>query len=145
MSIAARTTNTMKISLGILREIEVDDNIYRLNIDTTCKKIGADKVTADAIAEIVEHTVTIVLQHLGVGVETRVSELGDLLCKKLDSVGGIAEDDGLIYLQFGEEGVEAMNFLLLFHKAVVLGNSSKGELIHKVDFVRVVHVFILYQ
>ncbi len=133
----------MKISLRILGEIKVDDNIYRLNIDTTCEKIGADKITADTIAEIVEDTVTIMLQHLSVGVETRVSELGDLLCKKLDSVCGIAEDNRLVDLKFGEEGVEAMDFLLLFHEAVVLGDSSEGKFIHKIDFVRIVHMFIL--
>lgn len=143
MSITARTSNTMKISLCVLWEIEIDDNVYRLNINTTGEKIGADKVTANAIAEIVEDTVAIMLQHLGVRVKTRVSELGDLLCKKLDSICGIAEDDGLVDLKFGEEGVEAMNFLLLFHETVVLGDSSEGKFVHKIDFVRIVHVFIL--
>ena len=42
MSEAARSTNTMEISLGILGEIEVDDHIHCLNIDTTGKKIRAD-------------------------------------------------------------------------------------------------------
>lgn len=133
----------MKISLCIFGEIKVDDHVHRLNINTTSEEIRADKITADAIAKIMEDTVTIMLQHLGVRVETRVSELGDLLCKKLDTVGGVAEDDRLVDLKLREEGVETMNFLLLLHEAVVLGDSTEGQFVHEIDFVRIVHVFIL--
>ena len=34
-----RTTDTVKVSLRVLREIEVDDDVDRLKIDTTCKEI----------------------------------------------------------------------------------------------------------
>ena len=36
-----------------------------------------------------------------------------------------------------------MNFLLLLHEAVVLCDTSKGELVHKIDFPGVFHVFVL--
>jgi hypothetical protein len=36
-----------------------------------------------------------------------------------------------------------VNFLLFLHKSVVLGDASKGKLIHEIDFVRISHVFVL--
>jgi hypothetical protein len=47
----------------------------------------------------VENPVSVGLKHFCVRVETRVSEISDLSGEKLDSVGGIAEDDGLVDLQ----------------------------------------------
>lgn len=41
MSKTPGSTNSMKIGLGILGEIEVDYNIDSLDIDTTGKEIGA--------------------------------------------------------------------------------------------------------
>lgn len=39
------------------------------------------------------------LEHLGVRVETRVAEFGNLLGEQLDSVGRVAEDDRLVDLE----------------------------------------------
>ena len=60
----------MKVGLRVLREIEINDDVYCLNIDTTSEEVGADKVTANALAEVVEDSVTVRLEHLRVGVET---------------------------------------------------------------------------
>lgn len=46
-----------------------------------------------------EDSVPMSLEHLGVRIETRVAELGDLLCKEFDSVGRVAEDDRLVDLE----------------------------------------------
>ena len=51
----------MKIGFSIFWKIEVDDNIDSLNVDTTSEKIRADQIAADAVAEIVEDTITVVL------------------------------------------------------------------------------------
>lgn len=75
---SARTTNTMEVGLGILWEIEVDDYVDRLNVDTTGEKVGADQVATNAVSEVVEDTVTVVLQHLCVRVEAGVSKLSNL-------------------------------------------------------------------
>ena len=64
-----RTTNTVKVGLGVLGEIEVDNDVHSLDIDTTGEKIGTDKVTAVASAEVVENTVTVVLEHACMRVE----------------------------------------------------------------------------
>lgn len=90
-----------------------------------------------------KHTVSIVLQHLGMRVKAGVSKFGDLFCEQLHTVCGVAENDGLVYLQLGEESIEAVDFLFLFYKAIVLRYTSKSELVHQVDFVRISHMFIL--
>lgn len=78
MSEPARTSNAMEVCLGILGEIEVDDNVHGLDIDTASKKIRTHQVAADTISEIVENAVAVVLEHLCMRVETGVSELRDL-------------------------------------------------------------------
>lgn len=108
----------MKVRLGVLGEVEVDDDVDGLDVDSASEEVcvdeerlvrerrrrrrrrtGADEVTADAIAEVVEDAVAVVLEHLGVRVEARVAEFGDLLGEELDAVGGVAEDDGLVDLE----------------------------------------------
>lgn len=39
------------------------------------------------------------------------------------TVDRVAEDDGLVHLQLGEERVEAVHFLALRHEGVKLGNT----------------------
>lgn len=143
MSETSRSTNTMEVGLRILREIKVDDYVNSLNVDTTGKKIRANEIAAYTVPEVMKHTVTVVLQHLGVRVEAGVSKFGDLFRKQLHSICGVAEDDGLVDLEFGEESIEAVDFLFLFYEAVVLRYASKSELVHQVDFIRIMHMFIL--
>ena len=71
-----------------------------------------------------EYSVTIVLQHLGMGVEARIAKVHNLLCKQLNPVGRIAENDRLINLQSGKEGVETMNFLAFLNVAIELSYTS---------------------
>jgi hypothetical protein len=61
MAETSRTTDSVEISLGVLGEVEVDNNIHSLNIDTTSQKIGTDEVTADTVTEIVEDAVSVML------------------------------------------------------------------------------------
>ena len=60
----------MEVCLGVLGEVKVDYNVNGLDINTTGEEIGADEVTANTLAEVVEDAVTVGLQHLGMGVET---------------------------------------------------------------------------
>lgn len=142
VAVAARTTNSVQVGLGILGEVKVDDNVDSLNIDTTGEQIRANKVAADTVAEVVEYTVTGLLLHPSVTIETRVAKLSDLLSQKLDTVGGVAEDDGLVDLKLREEGVETVHLLLLLDEGVVLGDTTQGQLVHEVDFIRAGHVAV---
>ena len=130
MSIPSGSSNPMKICLSVLREIEIDDYVDSLNVNSTSKKIGAHEISADAVSEIVEDAIPVLLKHLGMGIKARVAEFSDLLSKEFHTVRGVAEDDRLVDLELGEECVEAVYLLLLFHEAVVLGDSTEGELVH---------------
>lgn len=99
MTKATRSTNTMQIGFGVLREVKVDDDVDGLDINTSGEKIRADQVSANAVAEVVEDSVSSMLLHPSMAVEARVAEFGDFLSKQLDSVGRVAEDDGLVDLQ----------------------------------------------
>jgi len=83
----------MEIGLSVLGEVKVDNNIDSLDIDTTSQQIAANEVTTGSIAEVVEDTIAVVLNHAGMAVKARVSELGNLLSKKFDTIGGITKDD----------------------------------------------------
>ena len=142
MAVAAGAANAVEVGLGVLGEIEVDDNVDGLDVDSTGEQVGAHEIPAHTVAEVVEHSVSGGLGHLGVAVKAGVTELGDLLGKKLNTVGGVAEDDRLVDLQLGEERVQAVHLLLLFYESVVLGDAAQRELVHQIDLVRCVHVLI---
>ena len=77
----------MKVRLTILREVEVDDDIDGLDINTTCEEVRADEIAADAIAEVMEHAVAVRLQHFGMRVETGIAEFSYFLREQFDAVG----------------------------------------------------------
>jgi len=93
------TTNTMKIGLGILREIKIDHHVYSLDINTARQKIRAHQVAANSVSKVVEYSVTVRLQHLGMRIEARVSKFRDLLSQQFNAVGRVAENDGLVDLK----------------------------------------------
>lgn len=142
MSKASRSANAMEIGLGIFGKVKVDDNINSLNVDTTGQKVGANQISTNAVTEVMEDTVAVCLEHPSVAVETRVAQFGNLLGKKFDTVSRIAEDDRLVDLELREKSIKTMDFLLLFNKCVILGDTTKSQLIHKIDFEGAVHVLV---
>ena len=89
----------MQVRLAILGKVKIDNDIHRLNIYSTSEEVRADKIAAYAVAEVVEDAVAMRLEHLCVRVETGVSELSHLFGEELDTVRGIAENNGLVDLQ----------------------------------------------
>lgn len=87
------STDTVQVSLSHLREIEIDNNVHGLDVDTTREQIGTDQVTTEAVSEVVEHAVTMVLGHFCMNVVARVAQLGDLLRQQFDTLSGVAEND----------------------------------------------------
>ena len=63
----------------------------------------ADQVPAQSVSEVVEHSVPVLLHHLGVDVEAGVAQLGDLLGQELHPLGGVAEDDRLVDLELEQK------------------------------------------
>ena len=90
---ATRASDAVKVRLRVLGEVEVDDDIDRLDVDTASDEVRRDQVAACAIAEVVEDAVAVRLLHLRVDVEARVPDLGDLLGEKFDTVERVAKDD----------------------------------------------------
>lgn len=99
VTVTARTTDPVQVRLGRFREVEVDDDVDGLDVDTAGEQVGADEVAADAVAEVVEDAVAVRLEHARVRVEARVAEFGNLLGEELDPVRRVAEDDRLVDLE----------------------------------------------
>ena len=72
--------------------------IYRRMLE--CQQhTSTNKISACTIAEVMKYSITMVLQHLCMNIETRISKFCDFLGKELDPIHRIAEDDRLVYLQ----------------------------------------------
>ena len=133
----ARTSDSVKVGLGIFGEIKVDDNVDGLNVYATSEKVGAHEVASTAIAKFVENAVTIGLLHLGVNVEAAIAKLSNLLGQKLDAVNAVAENDALVDLELGKKRVESSDLLTLLNECVELSNTAKSKLVHEIDDVRI--------
>ena len=92
------STDTVKVSLGVLGKVKIDDDVDGLDVDATSEEIRANKVAAFAVAEVVENAIARLLEHACMRVEAWVPKLGNFFGKKLHTICGIAEDDGLIDL-----------------------------------------------
>ena len=143
MSISPGSANPVEIGLSVFGEIKIDDYVDRLNVNSTSEKIRAHQITADTISKIVKDTIAIMLKHLGVRIEARITEFCNFLCQKFHSICGITENDGLIDLELGEERIKAVYFLLFLHEAIILSDSTKRKFIHEIDLIGIFHVFIL--
>ena len=140
---APRAADAVEVRLRVLGEVEVDDDVDGLDVDAAREEVGRHEVAAEAVAEVVEDAVAVRLQHLGVDVEARVAELGDLLREQLDAVDAVAEDDRLVDAQLGEERVEAVHLLALLDERVVLRDALERQLVHQVDDVRLAQELLL--
>lgn len=139
----AGSTDSVQVRLRILREVEVDDDVDGLNIDTASEEIRRHQVAASAVAEVVEDAVAVRLNHLGVNVEARISKFGDFPSEQLYASDAVTENDGLVDLKFAEEGVQAVHLLLFFDEGVVLGDTLQRELFHEIDNVRLTQILVL--
>lgn len=70
-----------------------------------CICTGADKVAAKTVAEIVKHTITMLLRHASMNVVARIAEFGNFFGQKFDTLSWVAKNDRLIDLQLGKQRV----------------------------------------
>lgn len=75
----SRATDAVKVGLRHAREVEINDDVDRLHVDTSCKEIGTDQIAAETCAEVVEHAVAMRLRHARVYVVAAVAQLRYLL------------------------------------------------------------------
>mmetsp|Transcript_97126 Transcript_97126/g.258092 ORF Transcript_97126/g.258092 Transcript_97126/m.258092 type:complete len:271 (-) Transcript_97126:782-1594(-) len=140
---APRSADAVQVRLRVLGEVKVDDDVHRLYVYAAREEVGGDQTPAGPVSEVVEDPVAVRLVHARVDEEARVVELRDLLGEELHAGHGVAEDDGLVDLQLGEEGVQAVHLLALLHEGVELRDALQRELVHEVDLVRLRHVPVL--
>lgn len=95
----ARAPDAVEVRLRHAREVEVDDYVHSLHVNTAREQVRAHEVAAQAGAEIVEHAVAVSLRHARVDVVAAVPQLRYLFGQELHSLSRIAEYNGLIYLQ----------------------------------------------
>jgi len=93
VTITARSTNTVKVRFRVLGEIEVDNDVHRLDINTTGEKIRGNKVTTGSTSEVVEDAISFRLLHAGMNVEAGIAQLGDVLSQQFHTFESVAEDD----------------------------------------------------
>ena len=105
MSKSSRPTNPVQVGLGHFGEVEVDDHVDGLNIDTTGQQVGTHQVPAQSCSEIMENAVPVGLSHPGVNVVATVSQISDFLSQQLDSLRGVAKNDALINLKKKGENI----------------------------------------
>lgn len=72
-------TDSVQVGLRHLGEVEVDDNIDSLDVNTAGQQVGTHQVPAKTGSEVVEDAVPVVLRHPGVNVVAAVAEVSDLL------------------------------------------------------------------
>lgn len=94
------SANSVQISLARGWEIEVDDHIHRLDVDTPRDQVSRDQnARCLFLGEVMEDPVSLSLVHFGVDVKARVLQLDDFLGEELNSQRRVAEDDDLVYFE----------------------------------------------
>ena len=63
VTVSAAAPDPVQVSLGHLGEVEVDDHVDGLDVDTAGEEVAADQVPAQAGAEVVEHSVAMSLEN----------------------------------------------------------------------------------
>ena len=63
VTISSASSDPVKVGLGHLGEVEVDDHVDGLDVDTASEEVAAHQVSAQAGAEVVENSVTMSLEN----------------------------------------------------------------------------------
>ena len=69
MAETTRSTNSMQVGLREAREVKVDDDVDRQDVDTTSEDVCANKASRLTSLEVVIDSLTIVVSHLRMNVE----------------------------------------------------------------------------
>jgi len=119
---------SMKIGVGVLWHIVIEDNVHSLDINTSTEKIRSHQ---DSSLKVLEETVpleSLLLVHASVDVDGGEVLVFQELVECDASLHALDKDDDLVELERVEQ-VEELSVLLLFLElAVVLSETVKGEL-----------------
>lgn len=121
------TTNTVKVAVGIGRQVVVDGQVDTLNVDTATEDVGRDTDTLLEFLELLVALDTLLLADTGVHGNRGEVALAEKLVELGATKGGLDEDDDLVVLQLIKEVVEFAVLLGLSKLDVVLLETVKGE------------------
>ena len=124
---AATTTNTMEVVFHIGGEIEVDDDVNVVDVDTTGNEIGGAENTGVTITEVLHNLFTFTLGHVGVDGGDGVVGVVELLRDVVDLSAGVDEDDGLGNGDGFVEIHESFELVVFFNGDVELLDTIEGE------------------
>lgn len=113
-AVAATATDAVQVVLLVRRQVEVDDDVYVVHVNTTSHEVRRDEHAGAAAAEGVHDTLAVALRHLGVHAADGVVALVQLIGDPVHLATGVGEDDGLgdgDRLVEVHEGVELVLFL----------------------------------
>ena len=79
MTKSTRSAYSVEIGLGKSWEVEIDDNVDGLNINTSGKNVSADEASRFSIFEVMVNSASVLLLHLRVNIEARIAKLCNLL------------------------------------------------------------------
>lgn len=133
MTETTRSTNSVKVGLSITRKIKVYNDVDGLDIDTSGEDVRADQASSLTILEIMINPVSVLLLHLRMNIEARITHLSNLLGKQLNSLSILTENDSLVDVELGKKCIQTMNFFFLLEVRIVLSDTLQGELVHEVD------------
>lgn len=63
MAKSTRSTDSMEIGLGVLGEVEIDDHVDGLDINTSGQQVRTDEVSTRTVSELMEDSVSMALDH----------------------------------------------------------------------------------
>ncbi len=76
----------MQIGLCGFREVEVNHNIHRLNIDSSGEKVRTNEMSCGAIAELMKYSISVGLFHFRMNIKAAESKLSHFFREQLHTV-----------------------------------------------------------
>jgi hypothetical protein len=126
----SRASNSVNVLLEVARQVVVDNERNLVDINTTGQKVGGDENTGRARAELSQDNLTLLLGDITMGRGYSEVTLTHLLSQVVDSLTGVAEDDGLSDVEGIVEIAQGVKLpVLTLNVNVELTNTFKGKFV----------------
>ena len=130
MAEPATPSDSVQVGFAVSWEVEVDDDVDGLDVDSSCAEIRTYKASAFPLSKPMKNMIPFLLTHLSMNKVTGITKLHDLLRQQLHPHRRITEYDGLRDVQLTKQRVEAMDLVFLIDVAVILGYTFERQFIH---------------
>ena len=137
------STNPVQVGAALCGEVEVDDHVDCLNVDTSGDQVGTDQGLELAFPETFKDLRPFVSLHTRMQVSVLVLSFIELPGKVLSPLVRATENDALVDNQLGIDLVNRLHLVLLIQKHVVVRQTDQHEFVHQVDHLGFGHVLLL--